>query len=138
MSKSSNNQESKIKYFNIRLDDNGIDDLYSFVENIRLKYDDIKYYAIKHDRDLDSNGELKHLHYHLVIKLQKGVRLSTMRNVVDELWHCPNNNVDSVRSFNASIQYLIHKNDEDKFQYDESDVMTNDTLKHLHYFSLIY
>lgn len=77
---------------------------------------------IKHDKDRKDNGCLKTIHYHLVAKTNKRVRIATIINKLSELL-----NIDTMLitckkciSYVGAIQYLIHKNDVDKYQYDRS------------------
>lgn len=93
-----------------------------------LNYD---FYWIKHDKDIKEDGEIKTLHYHLLLvnSLQNKVTLKTIfERVVKSL------NVDkklvSIESFFANelplqVQYLVHLNDATKAQYEEIAINTN-------------
>lgn len=88
-----------------------------------------KMYAfIMHDSDILETGEHKTNHIHLVALLNSNrCRLSTTLNNlsaatgVDTLAI----SIDKCQDFNGSIQYLIHKNNDDKYQYDVNDIVTN-------------
>lgn len=89
----------------------------------------ISYYAcILHDKDVDDEGVLKRKHYHLVIKLDT-VRSgkSIAKDIAKSLMindFCISYSV--CRSLVKSVQYLVHQNDIDKFQYSEFDIYSND------------
>lgn len=80
-----------------------------------------RYAAAYHDRD--SN----YRHYHLVLVYDKRVRISTMLNRCAVAFNCDKCNIQiqPVRSLNASIQYLVHKNDIDKEQYPDFIIVSN-------------
>lgn len=74
-----------------------------------------------HEYDVNSEGELKKPHYHVLLCYTSGG--TTFNNVkslsVDELGGTIPKPVDNIR---GAYEYLIHKNHPDKFQYDESDI----------------
>lgn len=84
----------------------------------------VKFYAfIKHDNDVDERT-----HYHIVVCLNTSYAKNTIINAFATALTC---NVDivhvrKIRSFVLSVQYLIHKNDKDKYQYEYLDIWTND------------
>lgn len=76
------------------------------------------YALITHDNDLDSHGELKKTHCHVVIKF----KYQRWRNSIAlELGITPNY-LEKCRNLENSLKYLIHYNDQDKYQYDVNDV----------------
>lgn len=87
-----------------------------------------EYAFIKHDKDIFDSGELKHVHYHIVGNAKYKSRLSTHLNrIVDcfELSNAFGVEIDKYQSLIGSIQYLIHKNDKDKYQYDIKQIVSN-------------
>ena len=84
----------------------------------------IKFYAfIKHDKDVDVR-----VHYHIVLLLNQTYSKSTIIHSFASSLLC---NVDiiscrKIKSFVGSINYLIHKGIEDKYQYNYFDIYTND------------
>lgn len=74
-----------------------------------------------HEYDVDSEGELKKPHHHVLLCYTSGG--TTFNNVkslsVDELGATIPKPVDNVR---GAYEYLIHKNHPDKFQYSEEDI----------------
>jgi len=100
-------------------------DLNNYLKNeMRVAF----YSFIKHDSDVDGEGNKERTHYHIVVALNTSYAKSTILNGFANGLSC---NVDivsarKVKSFVKSVQYLIHKNDKDKFQYDYLDIWTND------------
>lgn len=86
------------------------------------------YAYILHDKDINADrGVLKNKHLHLIIYNAKQKRLST---IINEISGALDINVfaitvDKVVSLEGSIQYLIHKNDAEKYHYDVKDIITN-------------
>lgn len=104
----------------------------------KIDYDQLNmvgfdYFLILHDKDIDKNGVLKHKHYHLVISAMNKHRYSWYLNRVTEIFNCSPNavQISSCDSLVGSVQYLIHKNNADKYQYDRYDIMTNVLSSHL-------
>lgn len=85
---------------------------------IRSKFIDWAY--ILHDKDVYDNGELKKPHIHWV-----GRATPRCLSVVSNFLGLPENDIEIVKNFDNMIQYLIHLNDIDKFQYSPDDVETN-------------
>ena len=78
----------------------------------------IEYSYIYHDIDEDDNVK----HIHLVIYFKGKVkRFSTIQNIFDGA-HIEQTNQ---QRYKRCIQYLIHKNDENKKQYQPSEIITN-------------
>lgn len=86
-----------------------------------------QYGGIVHDRDFRDDGSHKTVHIHLVFTLSKRTRKSTIINRLASYAEVNNFAVslDSYTSFEGSFQYLIHKNDPNKYQYPIEDVVTN-------------
>lgn len=86
------------------------------------------YAFILHDKDVLDSGELKHKHIHLVGTLRSSkIRLSTTLNNISEI--CGLNtdaiSIEKLADINGGIQYLIHKNQPSKYQYDVSFIKSN-------------
>jgi len=86
-----------------------------------------EYYAILHDRDTNKDGVLKTKHLHIILCRITRSRPSYFLNRVCETLQVNQNQVSIMPCENlyASIQYLIHKNDNDKFAYAPFDIYTN-------------
>lgn len=91
------------------------------LELIKKSYD---HAFILHDKDTDENGELKKPHYHVLIRWTGNVRWNT--SVATELG-ITTNYIQKVKNFDRALEYLIHLNDADKYQYTFDDV--NGTMK---------
>ena len=90
------------------------------IENIKNMYD---YAIILHDKDWDENGELKKPHYHAIIQTNNAIWNTALSiRIGIEL-----NLIQNCRNFELALNYLIHFNDDSKFQYDIANV--DGTLK---------
>lgn len=76
------------------------------------------YAYIVHDKDLTESGELKKKHTHLVIKF-KNYR---WRNSIAEELQITPNYLEKCRNLEKALKYLIHFDNEDKIQYNVSNV----------------
>lgn len=100
------------------------------INNYLRDNESILFYAfILHDRDVNESGEIERKHYHVVIKLNNPYAKSTIINDIASKLLINKYCIGSrkVRDFVLMVQYLIHKNDKDKFQYDLMDIWTSDT-----------
>ena len=82
---------------------------------------------IIHDKDIGEDGVLKTPHIHLIGVLKSRKRKSTIINALGKVSNLNNFavSVEMASSFDSCFQYLVHKNDKDKFQYPLSAVVTN-------------
>lgn len=88
------------------------------LEKIKKSFD---YACILHDRDIDENGNLKKLHYHVVLRCsnqQWNTALAKELGITENYFEEP-------RSFDNALLYLIHYNDSDKYQYSIDEVQGN-------------
>lgn len=77
---------------------------------------------IRHDQDIDEEGNLKKPHYHFVLKLKNACTISALSKKV----YVEENMIEPVKkSFNGSLKYLIHYGSDDKFQYNTEDVKSD-------------
>ena len=96
--------------------------LHDFDQVQRLKQEvfDFDIWAyIDHIPD-DDNGSN---HTHFYIHLKQPITISNLAEKLD----LPENMIEWVRNKTLFIQYLIHKNQPEKTQYLEKDIVTNDT-----------
>ena len=92
----------------------------------------IKHYAlIKHDKE-----ELEH--YHIYLEYENAFTLNQVKNHYKKYVRDEEHGINVERVIPGTeeriIQYLIHKNDTDKYQYSKEEIKTNfhqDTLKRL-------
>lgn len=74
-----------------------------------------------HDKDINPTGEVKKSHYHVILSFPG----PTTKNMVQEL----SNNILSgvmvkpIESIRGMYRYLTHKDNPEKFQYNESDII---------------
>lgn len=99
------------------------DDFLSFLNNSGFRY-----YWIIHDNDIDEHGETIRPHMHIVLTGLKRWRVKQLLNDLADSLITNNENIqiEEVKNLTASVQYLIHKNDTAKYQYDYRLIHTND------------
>ena len=83
---------------------------------------------IMHDKDVNDVGETIRPHLHIVLTGLKRWRVKQLLNdLADSLdTNIENIQIEEVKNLTASVQYLIHKNDTNKYQYDWHKIETND------------
>ena len=80
--------------------------------------DNYNYALILHDKDYyEETGEIKKAHYHIIIYFENAKRLNTLS---DELGLAPN--YIRTEEIKKGLEYLIHKNNKDKYQYSIDEV----------------
>lgn len=84
---------------------------YKALEYIKKNYN---YAFIDHDMDSTSDGELKKTHTHVVIKFSNQ---RWQNSIALELGITPNY-LERCRNIESALKYLIHFDNEDKYQYD--------------------
>lgn len=84
------------------------------------------YFIILHDKDLKEDGTPKTKHWHLVITTLSRTSVFNMLNTLDKL-EMPRDciTIEGARNLTNCIQYLIHKNQEEKFKYNTDLIETN-------------
>jgi len=102
-----------------------------------IKHDEIKkmldeiainYYFILHDKDINNDtGEIVRPHYHLVFTTAKRVRLGTILNRISKILNIAKLGItiDVAFNYNYHIRYLIHLDDQNKYQYSINYITTN-------------
>ena len=87
-------------------------------------------WVINHDKDIDTEtGELIENHTHILLEYETPRKIGTVANLLE----VEPNFIELVKSKKALIRYLTHKDDTDKYQYDDQEVMTNSTIKYADY-----
>ena len=89
------------------------------------------YWYILHDKDVDDNGLFKTEHYHLILVFNfKSCYKKYVLDYLCDLLNCSSNiiSVEPVINLNISLRYLIHLDDEDKYQYDDNEIITNNSV----------
>lgn len=120
-------QTSKI---NAVLSLNNCTDINGVKENLQLWcVSNCKMFAfILHDKDKLDSGAPKTPHIHLVAVLNSSrLRISTTLNNISDAVKLSTMaiSIEKLNDINGSIQYLVHKNNADKFHYDINDIVTN-------------
>ena len=82
---------------------------------IKKNYD---FAMIRHDKDVDDEGNLKKPHFHVVLKFKNAVWSTSLASDLG----IGENYLEKCRSLDKSLQYLIHHNDPDKFPYSIDEV----------------
>lgn len=102
-------------------------EFYDFFMNTLKAYNsNFDFYSIFHDSDIKDNGELKTPHYHIVISFKNGfrTRCATILNLFDtDTRLCIS--IQLCVNLISSIRYLIHFDNETKFQYSRDLILTN-------------
>lgn len=93
------------------------------------------YFIILHDKDLKDDLTPKQEHYHILLD----VVIKEHRSIIEILEEeraikilkktCPNLWFEKVKNPARAIQYLIHKNDPEKYQYQQEEIKTNNEEK---------
>lgn len=76
------------------------------------------YAYILHDKDYTDTGEIKKPHYHIVITFNNA-KWNT--KVAEEL-KITDNYIEQCRNLELALEYLIHRNEETKYQYPIDEV----------------
>lgn len=77
-----------------------------------------EYAYILHDKDFNEVGEEKKSHYHVIIQFKN----AKWSNAICEELGIKNNYMQKCNNFELALEYLIHYNEETKFQYDIEEV----------------
>ena len=84
-----------------------------------IKHNYQYYIYIKHDKDFDENNKHKKNHFHVLLYFPNQKLISALLNDLKVAENC----VYIIRSLTSQLRYLIHLDDEDKFQYDVNNVI---------------
>ena len=76
------------------------------------------YIYILHNCDVKEDNTLKKAHYHVLLYFPNQKSLSSLKNQL----HLNDSDFYEIKSFTGQLRYLIHYDDDDKFQYDVKDV----------------
>ncbi len=106
-----NNTENGLKIYKL-------DDIKNMVNNICSRYAGCKYAYILHDKDVGPDGPAPE-HFHIVLRFKDSIKFKYIKEVF------PYGNIENARSVNACMQYLIHQNNPEKFQYSKNAIFTN-------------
>lgn len=74
-----------------------------------------------HDKDINSDGELKKEHYHILLCFNGPTTYNKVKSITDELCGTIPQRVLSCKGI---IRYFSHKDNPEKYQYNEQDIVT--------------
>lgn len=94
---------------------------YNFKETLRIIKSQKKWAYIKHMPESNEKKE----HYHVILSFENAKSKKTLSNQIN----VPENFIDEVKSFRTICRYLIHKDDEDKFQYSLDQVIVSNAFE---------
>lgn len=101
-----------------------------------LKKSGLKY-AISplHDKDLleDSSGKTKKPHYHIIVCYGNPTTFNNVKSLTDRLNAPIPQPLEQIRGY---YRYLTHKDNADKYQYDEKDIITGGGFNIMDYVEL--
>lgn len=83
-------------------------------------------FIINHDKDKDDSGQPVEAHTHIYIEYETPRKITTISNLLK----VDSNFIEVVKSKKAILRYLTHKDDLDKYQYDDSEVFTNSLVSY--------
>lgn len=99
-------------------------DLEAFCNSYQFNF----YAFILHDCDVDSNGNQKTKHYHLVCRFPEHIKRNVIINLISSFFLVDKCLISVLPCSDMihSIRYLCHLDDNNKFRYPLVDVVTSD------------
>lgn len=73
-----------------------------------------------HDKDLDPTGEPKKAHYHIILAFPGPTTENVVKELMEEIYQPMGIALESARGY---YRYFTHKDNPDKYQYDENDIV---------------
>ena len=95
---------------------------YASIEELQPLLNFATYYAyILHDKDLCKNN-----HYHILLYFKREISWKQLNDFID-CYVASNQNTfkKPIKNKKGAFDYLTHKNNTDKYQYNESDIISN-------------
>lgn len=74
-----------------------------------------------HDKDLDPTGEPKKAHFHIIVTYSGPTSYNVVKALTDGLNQPHPQPLEQIRGY---YRYLTHKDNPEKYQYDENDITT--------------
>lgn len=74
-----------------------------------------------HDKDVNPNGELKKPHYHIVLRYSSN---KSYTQVCEDIKQFNSPTPQKIKSTKGQIRYLVHADNPEKYQYNQSDIVT--------------
>ena len=94
---------------------------YDFKETLRICKSQKKWAYIKHFPESNEKKE----HFHVILKFENA---KTKESLAKQLG-IPDNYIDPIKNFRTICRYLIHKDDEDKYQYSLDQVVVSESFE---------
>lgn len=73
-----------------------------------------------HDKDLNPTGECKKPHYHVILTFKGNKSYEQIKEITDS-FNSPK--PESIIDIGGTVRYLIHRDNPEKYQYEERDIM---------------
>lgn len=74
-----------------------------------------------HDKDINPTGEVKKAHYHIILCYSGPTTEKSVKSITDKLNQPKPIALEQVRGY---FRYLTHKDNPEKYQYNEKDIIT--------------
>lgn len=81
----------------------------------------IKYFYIKHDKDVNADGTSKKIHYHVMVMFDSPKSNDQAKEIAD-LIGAANGQFEAIKSAQGYARYLCHLDNPEKHQYDISEI----------------
>lgn len=101
------------------------DDNEAHIEELKTLIKEKNVVGAYHDRDLKEDGTPKKAHYHIYIKFEN---TSTLGSVEKLIPNHETNLIKAIKSFRGACRYLLHLDNPEKAQYDETSLVGNVSL----------
>ena len=108
-------QSKKYRHFIILLYEDS--NSYNFKDVLRICKSQKKWAYIKHFPESNEKKE----HFHVILSFENATKKDTLSRKLG----VPSNYIDEIKSFRTICRYLVHKDDDDKFQYSLDQVQVS-------------
>ncbi|MBZ5983530.1 replication protein [Leuconostoc gelidum subsp. gasicomitatum] len=86
-----------------------------------------------HDKDINSDGEIKKAHWHILLTYDGPVNIVAVKKITDKLNAPVPQKISSAKGL---VRYMIHLDNPEKFQYSRSDIKGHNGADVASYFEL--
>lgn len=83
-------------------------------------------FIINHDKDSNENGEVIEKHTHVYIDYPTPRKITTVANLLE----VEPNFIELVKNKKGFLRYLTHKDEKDKYKYNDDEVYTNGSVSY--------
>lgn len=112
----------KLEIRNVEIISYDIEEVYSIID--KAKKNNIDYYYIYHNLDINDDGTLKKPHYHIQLYNDNQKLIENWQ----KFYNVPSNRIEKIHNKIQAIRYLIHCDNNEKFQYQLEDIVTNSEI----------